>query len=109
MQMNRVVIAAYVTKKSECRYLASGTRVAHVRVGGELPIRGWQWRNTGTHELAQFSFYGKLADVVLALEKGDNVYLDGRIEQRQFAARDGSKLRTVHEMVVSQCHMIAPV
>jgi len=33
MQMNRVVIAAYVTKKPECRYLASGTRVAHVRVG----------------------------------------------------------------------------
>src|SRR5215469_13735368 len=59
MQMNRVVIAAYVTKKSECRYLASGTRVAHVRVGGELPIRGWQWRNTGTHELAQPQFLRK--------------------------------------------------
>ena len=39
MQMNRVVIAAYVTKKPECRYLASGTRVAHVRVGESADTR----------------------------------------------------------------------
>jgi hypothetical protein len=37
------------------------------------------------------------------------VYVDGRIEQRQFAPRDGSKPRTVQEMVMSQCHVIAPV
>ena len=77
--------------------------------GRELPIRRQQWRNKGTHELAQLSFYGKLADVALALEKGDNVYVDGRIEQRQFAPRDGSKPRTVHEIVVTPCHVIAPV
>jgi single-stranded DNA-binding protein len=35
--------------------------------------------------------------------------VDGRIEQRQFTPRDGSKSRTVHEIVVSQCHVIAPV
>jgi single stranded DNA-binding protein len=55
------------------------------------------------------SFYGKLADVAQTLKKGDNVYVDGRIEQRQFIARDGSKPRTVHEIVVSQCHVIAPI
>ena len=102
MQMNRVVIAAYVTKKPECRYLASGTRVAHVRVGESSRYAdgsGETREHTNWHSL---SFYGKLADAALALEKGDNVYLDGRIEQHQFAPCDGSKLRTVHEMVVSE-------
>jgi single-stranded DNA-binding protein len=61
---------------------------------------------TNWHRL---SFYGELADVASALKKVDNVYVDGRIEQRQFVARDGSKPRTVHEIVVSQCHVIAPV
>jgi len=108
MQMNRVVIAGYVSKTPEVRRLPSGTAVANVRVGesvryaagGETPeLTNW-------HSL---SFYGKLASVAQALKKGDNIYVDGRIEQRQFIARDGSKPRTVYEIVVSQCHVIAPL
>ena len=109
MQMNRVVIAAYVAKKPECRYLPSGTPVANVRVGESSRYEdssGETREHTNWHSL---SFYGKLADVALALERGDNVYVDGRIEQRQFAPRDGSKPRTVHEIVVSHCHVIALV
>lgn len=60
--------------------------------------------NTNWHSL-----YGKLADVAQAPTKDDNIYVEGRIEQRQFIARDGSKPQTVHEIVVSQCHVIAPL
>jgi single-strand DNA-binding protein len=109
MQMNRVVIAGYVTKKPEVRYLPSGTPVANVRVGESVRYAdgsGETREHTNWHSL---SFYGKLADVAEALKKGDNLYADGRIEQRQFTPRDGSKPRTVHEIVVSQCHVIARV
>jgi single-strand DNA-binding protein len=109
MQMNRVVIAGYVSKAVEVRHLPSGTRVANVRVGESVRYAdgsGEARELTNWHSL---SFYGKLADVAQALKKGDNVYVDGRIEQRQLVARDGSKPRTVNEIVVSQCHVIAPV
>ena len=109
MQMNRVVIAGYVSKTGEVRRLPSGTSVANVRVGESVryPDGSREARkHTNWHHL---SFYGKLADVAQTLKKGDNVYVDGRIEQRKFIARDGSKPRTVHEIVVSQCHSIAPV
>lgn len=109
MQMNRVVIAGYVSKAVEVRHLPSGTPVANVRVGESIRYAdgsGETREHTNWHSL---SFYGKLADVAQALKKGDNVYVDGRIEQRQLIARDGSKPRTVHEIVVSQCHVIAPV
>jgi len=109
MQMNRVVIAVYVSKKPEVRRLPSGTPVANVRVGESVRYAdgsGETREHTNWHSL---SFYGKLADVAQTLKKGDNVYVDGRIEQRKFIARDGSKPRTVHEIVVSQCHLIAPV
>src|SRR6266478_1635834 len=109
MQMNRVVIAVYVSKKAEVRHLPSGTPVANVRVGESVRYAdgsGETRQHTNWHSL---SFYGKLADVAQALKKGDNVYVDGRIEQRQLIVGDGSKLRTVHEIVVSQCHLIAPV
>jgi len=109
MQMNRVVIAGYVSKTAEVKHLPSGPPVA-CPGGRERPIRGWQRGNTRTHQLAQPQFfYGKLADIAQAFKKGDSVYVDGRIEQRQLIARDGSKPRTVHEIVVSQCHVIAPV
>jgi len=108
MQMNRVVIAGYVSKTPEVRRLPSGTPVANVRVGESVRYAdGKETRElTNWHSL---SFYGKLAGVAQALKKGDNIYVDGRIEQRQFIARDGSKPRTVYEIVVSQCHVIAPL
>jgi single-strand DNA-binding protein len=109
MQMNRVVIADYVSKTAQVRCLPSGTPVANVRVGESVRYAdgsGETREHTIWHHL---SFYGKLADIAQALKKGDNVYVDGRIEQRQFIARDGSKPRTMHEIVVSQCHVIAPL
>ena len=108
MQMNRVVVAGFLAKKPERRYLPSGSAVANARVGESSRYRdgnGEIKQHTNWHSL---SFYGRLADMALALEQGDNVYVDGRIEQRQFTPRDGSKVRMVHEIVVSQCHVIAP-
>ena len=74
--------------------------------GSRYADGSWETKeHTNWHSL---SFDGKLADIALALEKGDNVYVDGRIEQRQFIPGDGSKPRTVHEIVL-RCHLIAPV
>src|SRR5215470_17364756 len=109
MQMYRIVIAGYVSKAPEVRHLPSGTPVANARVGESVQYAdgaGETRDHTNWHSL---SFYGKLADVAQTLKKCDNIYVDGRIEQRQFIARDGSKPRTVHEIVVSHCHVIASV
>jgi len=108
MQMKRVVIAGYVSKKPEVRRLPSGTPVANVRVGESVRYADGSGETRELRNSHSLSFYGKLADVAQALKKGDNVYVDGRIEQRQFIARDGSKSRTVDEIVVTQCHVIAP-
>jgi single-strand DNA-binding protein len=108
MQMNWVVIAGYVSKTPEVRRLPSGTPIANVRVGESVRYAdGGETRElTNWHSLG---FYGKLAGVAQALKKGDNIYVDARIEQRQLTARDGSKSRTMYEIVVSQCHVIAPL
>src|SRR6267142_5488794 len=107
MQMNRVVIAGYVSKTPEVRRLPSGTPVANVQVGESVRYADGSGETRELTNWHSLSFYGKLADVAQALKTGDNVYVDGRIEQRQLIARDGSKPRTVHEVVVSQRHLIA--
>ena len=41
------------------------------------------------------------------LRKGDNIFVEGSIEQRQFTPKRDGVQRTVHEVVVRNCHVIA--
>ena len=106
MQMNRVEIAGHLVKRPELRYLPSGTPVANARLGQTYRFQDssqqWQER-TNWHSL---SFYGDLSRIALTFEKGENVFVEGSIEQREFTPKDGSK-RVVNEIIVRQCHLIA--
>jgi len=67
VQMNRVVVAGFLAKKPESRYLPSGTAVSNARVGESSRYRdgnGEIKQHTNWHSL---SFYGGLADVALAV------------------------------------------
>jgi single-strand DNA-binding protein len=106
MQMNRVEIAGYLVKKPEIRYLPSGMPVANARLGQTYRFQdnSQQWHErTNWHSL---SFYGDLSKVAVTFEKGDNIFVEGTIEQREFIPKDGSK-RVVNEIVVRYCHVIA--
>src|SRR5579884_3135648 len=107
MQMNRVEVAGHITKKPEARFLPSGLPVANVRLGQTYRFqdsnRQWQERTNG-HSL---SFYGDLSKVALTFEKGENIFVEGTIEQREFTPKDGAK-RVVNEIIVKHCHVIAP-
>ena len=107
MQMNRVEVAGHLVKKPEVRYLPSGLPVANVRLGQTYRFqdssRQWQER-TNWHSL---SFYGDLSKVALSFDKGENIFVEGTIEQREFTPKDGAK-RVVNEIIVRHCHLIAP-
>ena len=106
MQMNRVEIAGHLAKRVEIRYLPSGTPVANARLGQTYRFqdgnRQWQER-TNWHSL---SFYADLSKIAATFEKGDNIFVEGTIEQREFTPKDGVK-RIVSEIVVRHCHLIA--
>ena len=105
MYLNRVEIAGYLAKKPEVRYLPSGTPVANARLGQTQRYQDGNQQaqeHTNWHNL---SFYGDLSKVALTYEKGDNLYVEGSIEQRQFTPKDGVQ-RTVTDIVVKHCHII---
>ena len=107
MQKNRIELAGYLAAKAECRYLPSGTKVANARLGESYRYRdheGKQQSHTNWHSL---TFYDELADVALLYEQGENIYVEGTIQQRKFTPKDGVT-RTVHEVVVRSCHSINP-
>jgi single-strand DNA-binding protein len=106
MMHNRIEISGFIAGKLQLRYLPSGTPVANGRLGQTYRYQ----TSDGTKEHTNWfslSFYGELATVGLTYEKGDNVDITGTIQQREFTPKDGSR-RTVYEIVVQRCHLIAP-
>ncbi len=106
MQKNRIELAGYLGNKPQVRYLPSGTKVANASLA-----EGYRWtsnneekQHTNWHRL---SFYGGLADVAETFNKGDNIFVDGTLQTREFTPSDGHK-RTVHEIVVRSTHIISP-
>ena len=80
--------------------------MANVRLGESYRFTGKDQKlktHTNWHRL---TFYNELAEFALSFEKGDNVFAEGSLQQRQFTPADGSK-RTVYEVVVKSCHVIA--
>ena len=105
MQENQLILAGYLGTKPEVRYLPSGTPVANARLAQtyEYTKDGKQLEHTNWFSLV---FYGDLAAVALKFEKGENISVSARLEQRQWEAKTGSK-RMVYEVVVHRCHRIA--
>jgi single-strand DNA-binding protein len=107
MQRNRLELVGYLAAKPALRRLASGTPVANVRLGESYRYQdgdGKSQQHTNWHNL---SFYGDLSRVAMTFEKGDNIFAEGTIEQRQFTPKGDGAQRTVHEVVVRNCHLIA--
>lgn len=108
MQKNRIEVMGYCASKPVRRYLPSGTPVSNVRLGESYTYRDGQGKiqkHTNWHNL---SFYAELADLAITYEKGDRLFVEGSIEQRKFTpAKDGVQ-RTVHEIIVRHCHLVAP-
>jgi single-strand DNA-binding protein len=107
MQKNRFEVAGYLAAKPELRYLPSGTKVANARIGESYRYKdhsGETQSHTNWHSL---TFYDDLADIAVTYEQGENLYVDGTLQQRKFTPKDGSP-RTVWEVIVRTCHLIEP-
>ena len=107
MQRNRLEVVGYLATKPAIRYLPSGTPVANVRLGESYRYQDGERKpqqHTNWHSL---SFYGDLSRVAANFEKGDNIFVEGTIEQRQFTPKGDGVQRIVHEVVVRNCHLIA--
>jgi single-strand DNA-binding protein len=108
MQKNRLEVAGYLAAKPELRYLPSGTKVANARIGESyrfMDHKGEAQTHTNWHSL---TFYDDLADIAVTYEQGENLYVEGTLQQRKFTPKDGSP-RTVWEVIVRSCHLIEPV
>ena len=89
--INMAVITGNVTRDPELRYTPSGAAVCSFGVATNHSIKkGEQWENIPTfHNIV---VWGKQAEYISNnVKKGMKVSLTGRIDNRQYDAKDGTK------------------
>ena len=107
MQKNRFEVAGFAAARPAARFLPSGTKVANVRLGETYRYSGPDNQVHSQTNWHSLTFYGELADVAIEYEQGDNLFVEGVLQQRKFTPKDGVS-RTIYEVVVKSCHRIAP-
>lgn len=108
--MNKVMLIGYVGTTPEVKYYEADQAVATLRLattekGYTLPNGTRVPERTDWHNLV---FYRKLAKIVEKyVHKGDRLYVDGRLQYRQYDDKRGIQ-RTVSEILIDNMEMLTP-
>lgn len=102
MNLNKVFLMGNLTRDPELKTLPSGSSVANF---GVATNRVWKNQQGEKQEEVQFHnvvVFGKQADTVSQyLKKGSSVFVEGRLQTRNWEAQDGAK-RTKTEIVAER-------
>jgi single-strand DNA-binding protein len=103
--LNKVILIGNLGKDAEVRYAPSGTAVANfsIATSEKWGKDGEKQQRTEWHRIVAF---GKLAEICGEyLTKGKQVYIEGRLQTRNWEDREGVKRYTT-EIVAHQMLMI---
>lgn len=100
--LNKVLLIGNLTRDPELRYTPQGTAVCTF---GLATNRSWTTEDNQKHEDTEFHnivCWNRLAEIVAEyLNKGKQVYVEGRLSTREWEGQDGVKRRTT-EIVANE-------
>ncbi len=108
MSVNRAILVGRLGRDPETRYTSGGQAVCNFTMATDETYRdraGERQKRTEWHRIVA---WGKLAEICQQyLKKGSLIFVEGRIQSRQWDDRDGNK-RTTVEIVASAMRMLGP-
>ena len=107
MSVNKVILVGRLGRDPETRYTSAGQAVCNFSLATDETYRdrsGERQKRTEWHKIV---VWGKQAEVAQQyLKKGSLIYLEGRIQSRQWDDREGQK-RTSYEIVATNFRMLS--
>lgn len=104
--LNKALIIGHLGGDPELRHTGGGAAVVNVSIATN---EKWKDKDGGTKESTEWHrvvFFGKLAEIVAEyLKKGSMVYVEGRLQTREWEDKDGAKQKTT-EVIASQMVML---
>jgi single-strand DNA-binding protein len=106
MSVNKVILVGRLGRDPETRYTSSGQAVCNFSVATDETYKdrnGERQKRTEWHKIV---VWGKQAEIAQQyLKKGSLLYLEGRIQTRQWDDKEGQK-RTSFEIVANNFRML---
>lgn len=105
--LNKVILIGNLGRDPEVRYMPNGEAVCNFSIATS---EVWNDRNNGQRqertEWHNITLYRRLAEVAgQYLRKGSSVYIEGRIQSRKYAGKDGIE-RTAYDIIGSEMKML---
>ena len=99
--INKAILVGRVTQEPDIRAAANGTPVANFNL-----VTNYKYQNEEKPTFHRIVAFGKLADIVQRfIGKGKQLYVEGRIDHREWQDKDGNK-RTSQEIIAYQIEML---
>ncbi len=106
MSVNKVILVGRLGRDPETRFTPGGQAVANVSLATDETFKdrnGERQKRTEWHRLV---IWGKQAEIAQKyLKKGSLIYVEGRIQSRQWDDKEGQK-RTSFDIVVNNFRML---
>jgi single-strand DNA-binding protein len=106
MSVNKAILVGRLGRDPETRYTGGGQAVANFSVATDHSYKdktGERQKKTEWHKIVA---WGKLAEIVQQyLKKGSLVYIEGRIETREWQDKEGQK-RYSTEIIANEMKML---
>ncbi len=104
--VNKAILVGRLGADPEVRYTNSGTAVANFNMATSVNFtdkNGEKTEKTEWHRIVAFGRLGEICGEYLS--KGKQVYIEGRLQTREWEDRDGNKKRTT-EIVAGTMQML---
>jgi single-strand DNA-binding protein len=106
MSVNKVILVGRLGKDPETRYTGGGQPVCNFSLATDETFKdrsGERQKRTEWHKIV---VWGKQAEIAQQyLKKGSQIYLEGRIQSREWQDKEGQK-RTSYEIVATNFRML---
>lgn len=104
--VNKVILVGNLGRDPETRYLPDGGAVTNISIA---TTESWKDKAGNKQEKTEWhrvGFFGKLAEIAGEyLKKGSQVYVEGRLQTRKWADKDGVEKYTT-EIVADRMQML---
>jgi single-strand DNA-binding protein len=106
--VNKVILIGNLGADPEVKYLNNGTTVANFRMATSETRANRTGEKTTVTEWHRIVAFGRLAEICGEyLNKGKQVYIEGRLRTRTWEDKDGNK-RSTTEIIAGQMQMLGP-
>ena len=105
--INKVILVGNLGADPETRAMPSGSSVTNIRIA---TTESWKDKNTGDQQERtvwhSIAFFGRLAEIAGEyLNKGSQVYVEGKLRTRKWQDREGND-RWTTEVVANELQML---